>query len=65
MANDAAILKQLSALRIKGGVLFFTIQRPRQVYKGTIILSAVENCCQRRVVYIREYRYKDETNNTS
>ena len=61
MANDTEILKQLSALKEKGGTLFFTIQRPNQLYKGTIIISPVENHCQRRVVYIREYCYNDET----
>lgn len=51
---------KLTALRNKGGIMFFTIQRQDRLYKGTIMISPVENCCQRRAVYIREYRYNNE-----
>ncbi len=50
---------KLRELFTKGGLMLFTIQRPQAVYKGTITLSPVADCFQRRAVYIREYQYKE------
>lgn len=58
--NSYSYSQKLMALKSKGGIMFFTIQRQNRLYKGTIMLSPVENCCQKRAVYIREYRYKEE-----
>ena len=49
---------KLRELFTKGGLMLFTIHRPQAVYKGTITLSPVADCFQRRVVYMREYVYK-------
>lgn len=49
---------KLRELFTKGGVMLFTIHRPETIYKGTITLSPVVDCFQRRAVYIREYLYK-------
>lgn len=49
---------KLRELFTKGGLMLFTIHRPQAVYKGTITLSPVADCFQRRVVYMREYLYK-------
>lgn len=49
---------KLRELFTKGGLMLFTISRPPAVYKGTITLSPVADCFQRRVVYMREYLYK-------
>ena len=48
---------KLRGLFSKGGAMLFTIHRPEAVYKGTITLSPVVDCFQRRAVYIREYLY--------
>lgn len=53
-SQDKQKLKRLYA---KGGILLFRIERPNRLYKGAIILSAVEHCFQRRAVYVREYEY--------
>lgn len=60
MNKCTAHYQRLLSLRAKGGIMFFTIQRQARLYKGTIMLSPVQNCYQRRAVYIKEYRYKDE-----
>ena len=60
MQKSAPYYQRLLALRAKGGIMFFSIQGPNRLYKGTVMLSPIENYCQRRAVYIREYRYKDE-----
>ncbi len=46
------------ALRIKGGMMFFAIERPERLYKGTILLAPAKNDLQRRTIYIKEYRMK-------
>src|SRR3989339_672813 len=56
--------QKLKSLYTKGGIMLFAIERPNRLYKGTIMLSPVENCCQRRAVYVREYVYrKNDSNN--
>ncbi|HAH20917.1 MAG: hypothetical protein A2Y00_05970 [Omnitrophica WOR_2 bacterium GWF2_43_52] len=52
--------QKLQSLYAKGGIMLFAIERPNRLYKGTIMLSPVENCCQRRAVYVREYVYKND-----
>ena len=56
--------QRLEKLRARGGVMFFVIERPSRLYKGTVMLSPVENCYQRRAVYIREYKYKEVKDET-
>lgn len=56
--------QRLMKLRARGGIMFFTIERPSRLYKGTVMLSPVENCYQRRAVYVREYKYKEARNET-
>lgn len=56
--------QRLTKLRAKGGIMFFVIERPCRLYKGTVMLSPVENCYQRRAVYIREYKYKEAKDET-
>lgn len=51
--------QKLQSLYAKGGIMLFSIERPNRLYKGTIMLSPVENCYQRRVVHVREYGYND------
>lgn len=41
--------------------MFFRIERPERIYKGTVLLSPVKDSCQRRVVHIREYGYRQES----
>ncbi len=45
-----------SALLTKGGIMFFTVERGPRVYSGMVRLTAVENGCRRRAVYITEYK---------
>ena len=56
--------QKLKSLYTKGGIMLFAIERPNRLYKGTIMLSPVENCCQRRAVYVREYVYKNDADRT-
>ena len=49
---------KLRELFTKGGLMLFTIQRQEALYKGTVTLSPVTDCFQKRAVYIREYLYK-------
>ena len=56
---------KFTSLRNKGGMMFFTIQRPTRFYKGTILLTPVEDCHQKRAVYIREYRYTSSINDSN
>ena len=42
---------KLRELFTKGGLMLFTISRPQAVYKGTITLSPVADCFQKRVVH--------------
>lgn len=56
--------QRLTKLRARGGIMFFVIERPCRLYKGTVMLSPVENCYQRRAVYIREYKYKEVKDET-
>jgi len=51
--NDA----KTSALLTKGGIMFFTVERPGCVYSGMVRLTAVENGCRRRAVYITGYKH--------
>ncbi len=48
---------KFSALLAKGGIMLFTVERQNVVYKGSIILSPLQDCCQKRAVHINEYRY--------
>ena len=43
--------------------MLFVIERPRRIYRGTIMLSPVKNCLQARAVHIREYAYRDDGRN--
>lgn len=49
---------KLRELFTKGGLMLFTIQRQEALYKGTVTLSPVTDCFQKRAVHIREYLYK-------
>jgi hypothetical protein len=62
--RDGQDSQRLTKLRARGGIMFFVIERPCRLYKGTIMLSPVENCYQRRAVYIREYKYKEARDET-
>lgn len=48
---------KLSALLAKGGIMLFTVERPDIIYKGSIILSPLQGCYQKRAVHINKYRY--------
>lgn len=50
---------RLNTLISKGGVMFFTIEKPERVYSGMIILSPVKHNYRRRAVYIKEYKYNE------
>ena len=52
--------QRLQSLSTKGGIMLFTIEKEDRLYKGSIILSAVEGCNQKRAVYVREYKYTCE-----
>lgn len=62
--NDNSYRQRLMNLRAKGGIMFFVIEKQNRLYKGTIMLSPVVNCYQRRAVYVREYIYKEVRNET-
>lgn len=49
----------LNTLISKGGVMFFTVEKPQRVYRGMIVLSAVKHNYRRRAVYIKEYNYDE------
>ncbi|MFH1441382.1 MAG: hypothetical protein ABIH18_05025 [Candidatus Omnitrophota bacterium] len=51
--NKDAKIKQ--ALVNKGGIMFFTVERPECIYSGMVILSPVKDNRQRRAVYIKKY----------
>lgn len=51
--NDA----KTSALLNKGGIMFFTVERPACVYSGMVVLTPVEEGCRRRAVYITGYKH--------
>ena len=59
------INQSLTKLRAKGGIMFFSIEKPARLYKGTILLSPIENCFQKKAVYIREYRCRDARNDNA
>ena len=49
---------RLTALAEKGGVMRFLIEREDSVYRGVIILSAIEENQRTRIVCMKRYRYK-------
>ena len=51
---------KFSALLTKGGIMLFTVERPNVIYKGSIMLSPLKNCCQKRAVQINEYQYYEQ-----
>ena len=58
--NLNSVNPKFSALLAKGGIMLFSIERPNVVYKGSIMLSPLKNCCQKRAVQINEYRYYEQ-----
>ena len=58
--NLNSVNPKLSALLAKGGIMLFTVERPNVVYKGSIMLSPLQDCCQKRAVHINEYRYYEQ-----
>ena len=51
--------QRVTSLYAKGGIMLFTIERQNRLYKGTVMLFPVENCYQRRAMYIKEFRYSN------
>lgn len=51
--NNESEIKQV--LVNKGGIMFFTVERPECIYSGMIILSPIKENRQRRAVYIKKY----------
>jgi hypothetical protein len=49
--------ERLQVLMEKGGMMFFTIDRPMRVYRGMVALSPVKNNFRNRDVFIKEYKY--------
>ena len=62
--NNYLNSRKLSALQEKGGIMLFTVTRGNIIYKGTIMLSPVQDYCQKRAVYINEYKYYNQTSPT-
>ncbi len=58
--NINSASSKLSVLLAKGGIMLFTIERPNVLYKGSIMLSPLKDCCQKKAVHINEYRYYGE-----
>ncbi len=54
---------KVTTLHAKGGIMLFTVEREQRLYKGTIVLSPVEGNYQRRAVYIKEYKFKTDSDN--
>lgn len=50
---------RLDTVISKGGVMFFTVEKPQRVYSGMIVLSPVRHNYRRRAVYIKEYNYDE------
>ena len=61
--NINSVSPKLSTLLAKGGIMLFTVERPNVVYKGSIMLSPLQDCCQKRAVHINEYRYYGQNQN--
>lgn len=51
---------QVATLQEKGGIMFFSVERPERVYRGAVILSKTLNSHRTRIVCMKEYKYRQE-----
>jgi len=54
--NTYSEAQRLSLLLEKGGMMFFSIEKPARLYRGVIVLTAVKDNHRNRDVFIKEIK---------
>lgn len=50
---------RLGLLEQKGGIMYFTIERPQYLFRGMVVLSSVRNGHRTRMLSMKAYKFKE------